>query len=177
MGFFCSEWRLPELFAAAFAPPPARGSLQGPLGLVVWLLLPPLPTQAHAGLGIPGTPASATRLHPHRSTKEPTRRRGSGGASPREPPSPGCPTQRGPWKVGGALPGALGWPSSTHTSPQGPPPPLTSGPDTGLWLGFLYRGLFRGDQGGHASFGHRCPHPEQHLSGQRKSHTTQVWRR
>ncbi|XP_070628708.1 unconventional myosin-XIX isoform X2 [Bos indicus] len=35
----------------------------------------------------------------------------------------------------------------------------------GLWLGFLYRGLFRGDQGGHASFGHRCPHPEQHLSG------------
>lgn len=157
---------------------PARPWLpSGASGSCGMAAAPPLPTQAHAGLGVPRTPASATRLHHHRSTKEPTRRRGSGGASPREPPSPGCPTQRGPWKVGGALPGALGWPSSTHTSPQGPPPPLTLGPDTGLWLGFLYRGLFRGDQGGHASFGHRCPHPEQHLSGQRKSHTSQVWRR
>lgn len=80
-GFFCTEWRLPELFAAAFAPPPARGSLQGPLGLVVWLLLPPCPPkpmQAWASPGPPPQPPASTTTDLQRSPR--------GGEGPVVPP-------------------------------------------------------------------------------------------
>lgn len=137
--FFCIGWRRPELFAAAFAPLPALGSLREPLSLVTLLpfLTALIPTPGLHRPRLPQHPQLSPCPHPHRSAKEPVRTRGSSGTSLREPPSPGCPTQRGPWKVGGALPSTLGWPGSTHPSdraclPHPLLPLLTSGPDSGL---------------------------------------------
>lgn len=82
-------------------------------------------TSSHPHLRHPPTP-------PHRSVKEPAWTRGSSGTSPREQPSFGCPTQRGPWKVGGALSSTLDWPISTDSpSAQGLPSPLDAPAD--LW--------------------------------------------
>lgn len=97
---FCSV-ETPRTVCCCFRTPPAHaGSLQRPLGLVVWLLLPPCPPKPMQAWASPG-PRLSHPPHPHRSTKGAhAEERGSGGALPREPPSPGCPTQRGPWKVG-----------------------------------------------------------------------------
>lgn len=122
-GFFCNRLETFRTVAVAFAPGSALGSVQGPLSLVISKhfsshsnprLMQPW-ASSHPHLGHPPTP-------PHRSVKEPARTRGSSGTFPRERPSLGCPTQRGLWKVWGALSSTLGWPISTHLpSAQGLP--------------------------------------------------------
>lgn len=86
--------------------------------------------------------------------------KGSNGTSLRELPSPGYPIQKAVWKVGGAFPDC---PKALPILPRAcllsPIHPADHWAVT--WI--LFRGLFRGDQRGHAPFGHRHPHPEQHL--------------
>lgn len=87
----------------------------------------------------------------------------SSGTSLRELPSPGYPIQKIVWKVGGAS-------LVPSTAPKAPPilpraclPSRTDPADHWAVTWILFRGLFRVDQRGHAPFGHRHPHPEQHL--------------
>lgn len=133
-GFFCIRLETFRTVAVAFVPGPALGSVQEPLSLVK--------SKHFSSHGNPRLMQAWASLHhhfshpptpPHRSVKEPARTRGSSGTSPREQPSLGCPTQRGPWKVGGALSSTLGWPISTHLpSTQGlPSSPLDAPAD--LW--------------------------------------------
>lgn len=107
-------WRHRELLVAAFDLVPAWALYRDLSALSCrchFSLLSSQP-QAYAGLGFAHPQFS--HLSPLRSAKGPAQMKGSSGTCRREQPSPGCPTQRGPWKVRGALPSTLDWPRSTH---------------------------------------------------------------
>lgn len=112
--------------------------------------------------GLQSSPALLSPLYTpsRRFAKEPPRKKGSSGASLRELPSPGYPIQKAVWKVGEA---SLDCPKALPILPRACLLSPTDPADHWAVTWILFRGLFRGDQRGHAPSGHRHPHPEQHL--------------